>query len=162
MKPEFHEQFLSSALDPVDGRREDFDWKALERLLGEDAQVAETKPDFALLAETLNRLFAYLLDGRAASQHMDRTIGRRVIAMIWVVRPDIIEGSPSLARIARTLGQSRAALSRQAAQFTRSFGLVSRGQVHGWNRKPTKSRKPTDKSQPRTQRPEKLDEQAMQ
>jgi hypothetical protein len=136
VKPEFHEEFQSPCLDPVDGRREEFDWAGLSELLGESRPIAESAPDFALLGETLNRIFAYLLNGRAASRHLDRTIGRRVIAMIWVVRPDLIEGTPSLARIARQLGETRAGLSKQACEFSRLFGVVSRGQSRGWNRKP--------------------------
>ena len=136
MKPEFFEHYQSPRLDPVDGRNEDFDWQGLERMLGEDAPLPAGQPDFTLLAETLTRLFAYLLEGRAASRHMDRTIGRRAIAMIWVLRPDLIEGTPSLARIARKIGKTRAALSKQASEFSRAFGLTSRSQARAWNRKP--------------------------
>jgi hypothetical protein len=136
MKPEFFENYLNPRIDPMDGRTEDFDWAALATMLGEDARDGFTQPDFALLAETLNRLFAYLLHGRA-NRHIDRTIGRRVIAMIWVIRPDLINGTPSLAKIAKRIGVTRAGLSKQAAQFTRAFGLVSRAQANGWNRRMT-------------------------
>ena len=136
VKPEFHEDYRSPRTDPLDGRTDGFDWPSLEALAGEAEARDSTTPDFALLAETLNRLFAWLVEGRSHSlRHLDRTIGRRAIAMIWVVRPDLIEGTPSLAQLAEQLGETRAGLSLYAADFTRTFGLANRGQVHGWNRK---------------------------
>jgi hypothetical protein len=44
--------------------------------------------------------------------------------------------SPSLAQLAREIGETRAGLSLYAADFTRTFGFANRGQIHGWNRKP--------------------------
>lgn len=136
MKPEFHDDYLNPDNDPLDNRTGDFDWDTLESLLDEQERPNAQEPDFVLLAETLNRLFAWLVHGRSqSSEHLDRTIGRRALAMIWVVRPDLIEGTPSLATLARELGETRAGLSWHAADFSRAFGVINRGQVHGWNRK---------------------------
>lgn len=137
MKPEFHEDYQSPHVDPLDGRVLDFDWPQLERLLEEVEPTDARTPDISLLGEVLCRLFGWLTHGKKLpSEGLDRLIGRRAIAMIWVIRPDLIEGTPSLATLAKQLGETRAGLSWHASDFTRVFGLRNRGQAAGWNRKP--------------------------
>lgn len=137
MKPEFHEDYRSPHVDPLDGRVLDFDWPQLEQLLQEAEQADARAPDISLLGEVLCRLFGWLTHGKKLpAEGLDRLIGRRAIAMIWVIRPDLIEGTPSLATLAKQLGETRAGLSWHAADFTRVFGLRNRGQAAGWNRKP--------------------------
>lgn len=123
--------------DPLDTRTVDFDYPD-----GGEPEPA-AGPDYAALANAISRIFGGLVDGEMG-QDFDRTVGRRVIALVWVVNPTLfaMDEDPSLAHIASRLGISRAALSAYAAKFSREFGLRNRSQaVHGWNAgsgKPTK------------------------
>ena len=119
----------SSPKATSDARAQEFDWVGLEAMLGE-SPASPSGRDLVLMAEALSRLFAWLVDGkRLPHRGLDRIIGRRAIAMVWVVRPDLIEGTPSLAAIARRLGQTRAGLSWHAAEFSRVFGIRNRAQA---------------------------------
>lgn len=100
------------------------------RLDGELATPGSREEAAAALREVL----AYLVC--SSSRHdaaFDLFVGRRTIGLAWVMFPELFEGE-SLAVIAERLGVTRAALSRYTAQATRTFGVRSRGQVHGWNR----------------------------
>jgi len=113
----------------ADARTQEFDWVGLEVMLGE-APASPSGRDLVMMAEALSRLFAWLVDGkRMPKRGLDRIIGRRALAMVWVVRPDLIAGTPSLAKIAKDLGQSRAGLSWHAAEFSRVFGIRNRAQA---------------------------------
>ncbi len=95
------------------------------------------EPGDAALPEALRRILRHLVARhRNDGDHYDRIVGRRTVALAWVVDPGLFEYSPSLAALARDLGITRAALSAHAAMYSREFGLTTRGQVHGWNRRP--------------------------
>lgn len=134
MKPKFHEDFVSRKLDPLDGRVADFDWEAVERALGEEPGDDEGAIDYQAFAFALRRVLRWLVARRQA-RGWDRTVGRRAIALAWIVDPSFIPGAPSLRRIEGRLLIPRNILSRYVAEATREFGLRNRGQSHGWNRK---------------------------
>ena len=102
MKPAFHEDY-SAPGEHLDKRTSDPDWDTIAAMLGEIEEADKSQPDMALLGETLCRLFHWLLDGRRDLEGHARTIGLRTLAMVWVLRPDLIEGTPSQAAIAREL-----------------------------------------------------------
>lgn len=133
MKQPFREDQVSRHQDTLDGRVGEFDWRALASLLGEVDDADPKAPDIALLGEVLNRLLAWLTaDAKVSARKLDRLIGRRALVMVWVIRPDLIKGTPSLAKMADLLGLTRAALSAHAAEFSRQFGIRNRPQVgHG-------------------------------
>ena len=134
----FHEDYVSPHQDPLDGRVMEFDWDALDAGANGDGASPEAR-DLGDLAEALSRILGWLVaHSQNAGEQYDRTIGRKAIALAWVVNPGLIDGAPSLAALAKDLGITRAALSAHAATVSREFGLTNRGQVHGWNRKPVK------------------------
>ena len=136
----FHEDYVSPHQDPLDGRVMEFDWDALDAGANGDGASPEPR-DFGDLAEALSRILGWLVaHSQNAGEQYDRTIGRKAIALAWVVNPGLFEGAPSLAALAKDLGITRAALSSHAASISREFGLTNRGQVHGWNRKPVAPR----------------------
>jgi hypothetical protein len=55
------------------------------------------------------------------------------------MRPDLIEGSPSLSAIAREMGVQKVTLSVTSAGARRHFGIKNRAQSHGWNFKEGKT-----------------------
>ena len=59
-------------------------------------------------------------------------IGRRTIAMGWVIDPDLF-GGLSQTEIAAIIGCHKMNLSKSAAEFSRKFKIRNRGQRHGWN-----------------------------
>lgn len=126
--------------DPVDSRTVGFDYP------DEGDPEPGDSHDYALMANAIARLFGGLVDGDVA-KGFDQTVGRRVIAMIWVVNPELfaMDEAPSLAQLAARLGISRAALSAYAAQFSRQFGLRNRSQAaHGWAHKDEVARESTN------------------
>ncbi|MFM8359065.1 MAG: hypothetical protein ACKOET_10975, partial [Verrucomicrobiota bacterium] len=135
MKPGYHEDYAGE-LDPLDQTPIDFDWSLLEAAMGELQPDLEGE-HFAELAEALRRLLAWLVNVRAANppEKAANLIGRRTLALLWVVDPRLITDSPSLSQLAERLGVSKAVLSHSAAQVTREFGVRNRAQVHGWNRR---------------------------
>ncbi|MFM7103595.1 MAG: hypothetical protein ACKO3N_20810 [Verrucomicrobiota bacterium] len=90
------------------------------------------------LAEALRRLLSWLVNVRAVNppEKAANLIGRRTLALLWVVDPRLITDSPSLSQLAGRLGVSKAVLSNSTSQVTREFGVRDRSQAHGWNRTP--------------------------
>lgn len=136
MKPEFHDDYAGD-LDPLDQTPIDFDWGLLEAAMGE-IQPDLDEEHFAELAEALRRLLAWLVSIRVGHQpeRAANLIGRRTLALLWVVDPRLITDSPSLSQLAARLGVSKAVLSNSTSQVTREFGVRNRSQAHGWNRTP--------------------------
>ena len=132
MKPQFHEDHLSPKLDPVDGRTADFDWASMDQELGELAEELDAH-DYEALTVALRRVLLWIVH-RCNNPGSDLIIGRRALALTWVINPGLIPGSPSLRRLERRLGIPQNMLSRYAADATREFGYRNRGQAHGWNR----------------------------
>jgi hypothetical protein len=68
-------------------------------------------------------------------------VGRRCIALGWVVNPDLFvgtlfNGAPSLRSLAKEMGISTPAISELTSEVTEAFGISNRSQVHGdWRRK---------------------------
>lgn len=124
--------FRDDYIDPkatADARTVAPDWAAIEAALGEVAEVAETDAAKDLASQAIHRLLGWLVRGkRLPSTRLDELIGRRTLALIWVVRPDLIEGTPSLASLAARCGTTRAALSVHTRRFTEAFGITNRAQ----------------------------------
>lgn len=128
MKQPFNEARHSPHADPLDARVSEFDWSALL----DDPQTDEDvrRQAFELAAEAIHRLLVWLTSKAATPRrNLDRLIGRRALAMVWVLRPDLIEGSPSLAKLARRIRSTRAGLSWHTSDFSRVFQLKNRAQI---------------------------------
>lgn len=134
MKPEFLED-VAHHLDPLDGRASEFDWNELIRSLGEDGDDLSDL-DYEAMGIALRRLLQWLVTvGHAKPRKMAEMVGRRTLALAWVLDPGIIEGTPSLSSLARRIGTSKAVLSLSSAKVSKEFGISNRAQAHAWNRK---------------------------
>lgn len=107
----------------------EFDWEALRQLLHEKREELGAA-DFQLLGQCLGEILRWNVKG-------DRLhiIGRRTVALSWVVNPAIFDGV-SAAKLARRVGCHKAMLSQDAADFSREFKIRNRAQMHGGNFKP--------------------------
>jgi len=131
MKPEFHEDFVSDHADPTAEPYCDFDWDELYTSLGE-----ATDEDMQLrvrLALAFRRVFRWVLNTKLNNKNAAQYIGRRAIALAWVMNPELFEGK-SITEVAATLGLPKQILSKASAAASLKFGIQNRGQAHAWNR----------------------------
>lgn len=133
MKPEFHEDYLNAKASPVSEPCTDFDWQSVYEALGEVREDLDER-DYGTLAAALQEVLKWLVRGDLKHPNFDRMIGRRAIGLTWVLCPSYFAGSPSLTKIALSLGITPAALSAHSTSATKAFGVTNKPQVHGWNR----------------------------
>lgn len=112
----------------------EFDWELLRRALGE-AREELGEVQFAVLADIMGELLRWIVKGDKL-----HIIGRRAVALGWVVNPDIFKGV-SAASLAKRVGCHKAMLSEDAAEASRKYGVRNRAQQHGWNFKEDKPEK---------------------
>ena len=104
-KPNFDPTFQNSEVDPLAEQSMDFDWADLR---------------FAT---------------RAAKARCLKAIGMKALAFAWALNPDLIEGCPSLTKLAVAYSLHKVELSRFAAEVTRVFGVSNRFQnAHNWRK----------------------------
>jgi hypothetical protein len=149
MKPQFHEDFISKHADPLVPKHSDFPYEEVFRDLD-----GELEPDWqdddlnAKLAQALKAVFQWVLDtnndnsnsiikeNSRARLKLSELVGRRFLALAWVVNPDLFPDGPSLTSLAKTARTSKWAMRRLTGQVSREFGITNRGQAHAWNRSP--------------------------
>jgi hypothetical protein len=128
-KPEFHEDFHSvRALTQA----QDFDWESLYDALGETS---------ATDVDELNRKLLSLLEwavepirSRRTRKRRTETLARRVVALAWVVCPELFGQKSSMTDLATSLGMHKAVLSELTSAFSKRFGVRNNYQLgHGWN-----------------------------
>jgi hypothetical protein len=121
----------------------EFDWEALALALGEPGQELGQR-DRAELRRAIRAILAWLLEGSGLVpgeiehtvrlENSDRWVGRRAIALMWVIMPDALAGS-SLRAVARCMGLHAPQLAVHTAEFSARFGILSAKQSRGWNRR---------------------------
>jgi len=137
VKSPFHEDFGSKKLDQLDGKVVEFDYGEVERCLGEGSEGEEPVLDSERFAHALRVIFRWITRGSGRSRaNQERMVGRRTIALAWLLDPSTFEGAPSLARLEAQFGIPTNLLSRIVSEASATFGIRNRDQVHGWNRKP--------------------------
>ena len=137
----FNEAYSNPRRDPLAPPDTcDFDWDELSRNLGEPqgdddtVGVAEPTDANSRTEDVVLHLLVSLI-GTDSRRGCDRRIGRRAVALGWLLRPEIFDGK-SVSRIAADLGIPRSKLATLVAGFSREINYVSRGQCHGsWARK---------------------------
>lgn len=72
------------------------------------------------------------LTSKVPHDHKLKLIGRRVLAALWVVTPDVV-GDVSASELGRRVGVHKALISETVCEFTRRFGVRNRFQAHGRN-----------------------------
>ena len=131
-----HDDYPVEERDPLDSTLADFDWKALAEGLGE---AKDEGVDYYLLGEALRKVFDWIfkLDlARSSSKHVFASIGKRTLAVAWVVDPERFgKGKNSLRKLAHKLGITAPALSVNTADASRQFGVSNRFQAHDSKKK---------------------------
>ena len=122
-----HEDQMSG-LDPLDSHALDFDWDELHRRLGETKK--ERADAIAGAARAWKEILRFCVRGNMNDPRYVKGAGLRVVALAWVISPEIFEGSPSLAALAERLGCTGANLSGYTAEFSRLFHVTNRAQKH--------------------------------
>jgi hypothetical protein len=141
MKPEFHDNYKSAHVDPLEPTHADFDWATVYAHLDGEQPKEEADPPPVThkeMAQILAACFRWALDfdHRRNNQYNCRPtelIGRRLIALAWVTNPASFDGA-SLASICKRLKVRGPSMAKLTAAASRHFGIVNRGQAHGWNR----------------------------
>lgn len=76
------------------------DWQAIERALGEPPHERDTQQ----MGEALCRILLWATRGSDnPGPNTLPTIGKRVLRLAWEVDPSLLEGSPTMLKLARTL-----------------------------------------------------------
>lgn len=138
-KPPFDYESITEipGVDPLAQTDTDFDWHGLSILMSEVEQELDLEQR-QQLAEAFRRLLEFAL----GSKDLDRTrlhrIGARLIALCWVLNPDVV-GGVSITQLSRRLGFGRSILSGDSADARRQFGLKTRTADHAWNFRPGKN-----------------------
>ncbi|HET7624390.1 MAG TPA: hypothetical protein VFM25_03925 [Verrucomicrobiae bacterium] len=137
MKPEFHEDYQSQHTNPLSPTHADFDWDELDKRLGESELESDETPEQKFTA-AMRRIFQWVLniDYNIKSNELmpDTLIGRRFIALAWVINPALFPDSPSLHKLSRRLGFTAPILAALTGEVCREFGIQNRAQAHAWNR----------------------------
>lgn len=136
MKPQFHEDYISSKLDPLASpMHEDFNWDELYERMDEPTDSQAHDEQMEQITEFVRKLFEWVIAIDMNNPNAQMLVGRRFIALAWVLNPAMFEDSPSASKLAETLGIKRKAdlwtLTGEASQY---FGITNRGQSHAWNR----------------------------
>ena len=139
-KPAFDYDCLTQIenVDPLIPKCAEFDWQLLSELLGEPAEPEELKAavqsaEREKLGKVVMEIFQWLL----ANHKLEKLdfVGRRVVALSWVLNPDFFEGK-SLAQISREAKLCRVSLPQISGEVGRKWGLRNRAQAHAANFKP--------------------------
>lgn len=133
----FIEAMGTDEAEPTEEHHCDFDLDAVEAAFGEQG-LSSTDRD--KLARALAFILDWLLKVDLSRHDALKSIGRRAVAMAWVLDPERFKcgnklQSPSLTSLARQLGMTAANLSPDAADFSRITSLSNRFQGHDWKNK---------------------------
>lgn len=131
--PAFHPDMVSTHVNPlVDGVAEFPFEEVFEHL---DGQIEDWQDDdlHDRMVRFVKAVFEFCTD-TTLTHKADAMIGRRLIALAWVVCPDAFDGA-SLASIAPKLGFTPAILHSLSAEVSRTFKVQNRRQSQGRNGK---------------------------
>ena len=145
MKPESEQRHAVTSGQHVPTKRgdaelephADFKWAEVFADLdgAELRSVAELDQDeVKRLASALSSVLAWILEAPVRKGY-DAQVGRRAIALCWIVSPYLIEGSPSLNALANRMEMpsGRVLLSRHAVAARKKFGVNNPLQrAHDW------------------------------
>ncbi len=120
----------TEGVDPLYDGHQGFDWETVERALGEIEDGLDDEAQRQKLRVALAEILRFIC-GVRLRPGADAWIGRRCIALCWVVNPELF-GGVSLTKLAESIGHHKMALSPKAADATRKFNVRNRFQAHGW------------------------------
>jgi hypothetical protein len=101
-----------------------FDYTSLDKECTEHIES-----DYEKLAFALREIMVWLCRGNIDAGDYRETVVRKAIAMCWVVRPEIFNGT-SLNKLCKANGinMNKQSISKQAQNFSKKFGVKGRGQ----------------------------------
>jgi len=126
-KPEFKEDFISEKRDPTVPTATDFDWDEVFREMGE-----LSSEDKASVAIVIRKIFLWVTAVKLNRRNTQKMVGRRFIALAWVLDPSLFEDSPSLESLGKKIGCKK--MWMLSGQVTKDIGIHNHGQDHAWNR----------------------------
>lgn len=105
MKPQFFEDYSTDKLDPLaPAMQEDFNWDELYERFGELSDRQMHDEQMERINEFVRKLFQWVVAIDLNRPNSQMLIGRRFIALAWVLNPALFEGSPSASKLAESLG----------------------------------------------------------
>lgn len=126
-------------IDPLHEGNTDFDWsKIYASLDGEINEPTTTAMDDIFARRAVLKMsslvvaliFDWLLQVNLQGDRLVKAVGVRACAAAWVIDPEHFDGA-SLTKLAKRLGySSHAAISPEAADFSRRFGITNHFQAH--------------------------------
>lgn len=135
----FVESVGAAEMEPTHDHSCDFDWAGLESALGELPQMPDgsTTNDAERFQQAMKFILDWLLSVNLDNHRALTAIGKRAIAMAWVIDPERFKRgdarqSPSLRQLSKQLGFTAPNISPLAADFSRISGLKNQFQRHDW------------------------------
>ena len=123
-------------IDPLYDVEQGFPWQEIFTAMDGPEDPPANDLDAARFVRALRVIFSFVTapvkTNRASAYEKQRQVANRTAAVVYVVSPDIVDGI-SAAEIGRRLGTNREAISSEACEFTRMFGIRSRRQAQGRN-----------------------------
>jgi len=116
--------------DALTEQHSDFDWEGLEHRMGEVVYLSHA--DRTKLAYVLRRFLQWSIDVPAnlGPRHSLRLIGRRAVALAWVIEPRLFEDAPSGRQLAKRFRIHPVSMARLTGEASRTFGVRNGSQVH--------------------------------
>ena len=137
MPSPFYEDSDSPKRDPQAEGRVEFDWPGVYETFNE---FVDDQPEQDRVV-ILHAMIDFVMKGiDLQHKNADRYMGRRFIALVWVVCPHLIPGSPSGRELARRIGMSHVTFARLTGEASKYFGITNGAQTHAWNRGKTITR----------------------
>jgi hypothetical protein len=144
-KPAFYEEYVSPHQDPLSPTHADFDFDAVARSLGEiipsDNDPEEASDITPELVRAFKRIFEFCLNIDINKKVATELVGRRLMALAWVINPSLFEDSPSIRELNRRLGFQGSTMRMLTGEASRAFGIRNRAQGHAWNYDPNNAPK---------------------
>ena len=118
----------------------DFDWQALYAALDESERA--TGDDYSKMIDGFREVALWATapiryeHNKAGVNRRLEISGLRMLALMHVLDPGCIEGTPSGRALSQRLGLNRSAISELAAQISARFGVRTRVQAHGKGKAP--------------------------
>lgn len=103
-----------------------FDYESLD-----NEDVFEVDCEYEKLSMALRELIYWFCRGNIHAEDYSESVLRKVIAMCWVVRPEVFNGL-SLNKLCKAKGinMHKQSISKQAKNFSNKFGIIGRGQKY--------------------------------
>lgn len=128
----FVEDHNSDKVEPTEKGYTDFDFETVEAAFSEQQL---TSADSQRLQRAIAFILDWLLKVDLNNHHALKSIGKRTVAMGWVVSPERFKRgdamqSPSLRQLSKQLGITAPAMAPLTSEFSRLTKLTNRFQLH--------------------------------